>query len=265
MGFFFKKKQKVKERTPEETFNEWEPTELRTWIGKEGFEVSSWSKEYWYEGMFLRCGFRFSIDQNNIRIAMEIASEKGDPEAPFYLAMMYRYGMIREGAKCEMCKEKAIPYLYLAKERGSVMEKAYQYIKTNRLDPHYDEDDNIAAIMGMFYANANDPLRDILGELTLPFAHLGFALMVKGASKTLQYPDCSVCIGQILVIGGRDSGNSEHDAYMKDIFYPSRSGFLYDPQMCVDVGNAILEWTIRKAAQGDEAAAYAVKKYRLKC
>ena len=289
MGLFDFGKSK---QPPEYFLNQRSGYALRKWAGEHGFMLynydtyvsikgsidftyssplrSHWLEESGTEPMPKK--FKDDYSANTVKV-LEMALEKGDPEAPFYLAMMWKYGVasFEKGWDDRQHlfrpdEDKAAAYLTIARERGSAMEKAYQHLKETQMtggaNEIYTADDNLAERMAFATEIAKDDstLLEILDrENATDFARLGVVLMAAGSNARMT--KCSVVLGQALVLSVRE--NTKNDLWNKYVF--NHFLIMPDDQERVKLGNYLLERVISQAAAGNERAAHAIKQYNIKC
>ena len=276
---------------PEYFLNQRSGYALRKWAGAYGFGLynrdtyvwiedsigfthsdslrSHWLEESGAEPMPKK--FKDDYSAKTVKV-LEMALEKGDPEAPFYLAMMWKYGVasFEKGWDDRQHlfrpdEDKAAAYLTIARERGSAMEKAYQHLKERRTggaNEIYTVDDYLAVSMAFASMDVehDSTLLEILGrEKTTDFSRLGVVLMAAGSNARMIM--CSAVMGLMLVLSVRE--NNKDDPWNKSVF--NHFLIMPDDQKRVDLGNYLLERVISQAAAGNERAAYAIKQYNIKC
>lgn len=196
---------------------------------------------------------------------LEMATEKGDPEAPFYLAMLYQSGLgltlysYNNDAKAyKPDMEKAAAYLVMAKERGSVMEKAYQAIKTHvaqlgGYDLAYTEEDKIIVAMADAYFDyGHIGLKDILGGELIRFSRLGLVLLAACSNRGL--PKSSIIFARHNA--GYKSDPYDRSEYINEVFAAYGAAL---PEHCLWQYFTINNRVIQQARAKDEAAAAILK------
>lgn len=194
---------------------------------------------------------------------LEMAVEKGDAEAPFYLAMLHKVGFDLSELSTSYAKPfnpdeaKAAAYMTIARERGSVMEKAYQYILDRHLggkNAPYTDIDNVAERMCLCAIAKDEELENILGMERVRFGRLGVVLLA--ALTNCNCPKSSVAFAKLLRCLKEDRYDMEEG--VREIF----AHYVIMPQEhYVRMHLSILNRVINQAKAGNEVAAYALKMY----
>lgn len=196
---------------------------------------------------------------------LEMAVEKGDAEASFYLAMLHKVGFdLSEMSNCyaeTFCPDeaKAAAYMTIAQERGSVMEKAYQYILDRHLggkNALYTDIDNIAERMCALASSKDEELENILGMERVRFGRLGVVLMA--ALTNCNCPKSSVSFAKLL--GFVEENRYDMEENFRDIF---AEYVIMPKEHAVRMHYSILNRVIKQAKAGDEAAAAALSQYNI--
>lgn len=284
MGLFDFGKSK---QPPEYYLNQHSGAKLRGLVGDDGFCI--WPSDYDTKGTagiscYMRIGFihdsywlkhtpgaqpmpkKFKdVDTVDTAMVLEMAAEKGDPEAPFYLAMLYQSGLDlkshfhnSDSKNYKPDKEKAAAYLVMAKERGSVMEKAYQAIKSHvaqlaGYDLAYTEEDKIAVGMANAYLDyGHIGLKDILGGELIRFSRLGLVLLAACSNRGM--PKSSLIFARHNA--GYEKKPYDRSAYINDVFSPYTGTTQED---CIRLYYCIHYRVIQQARAKNEAAAAALK------
>lgn len=214
--------------------------------------------------------FKKSDEELHAKDLLELATEKGDPEAPFCLAMFNMIGIDFDNSRNpdtyrpDAAKTEA--YLALARERGSQMEQAYQYIrkKVSDLignDLAYTELDKIAFEMFTAYdfgqkGKRDEALGEILGDLLNPFSKLGLLMMA--ACSNMKLPKCTVSMACNFINLMRDE--DERNALTSRVVAPVLRA---DEEKCYRAETMLLHRLVVQAQNGDNAAATALQHFKI--